>query len=281
MRGEAFPWLRELYEALRRQPINDCVILAETYGCEVDPTSPTALRMLKLPETMHHLKNGDQAKIHLGCFDLVAVNGKTANQSYAWRLQELEGWVQGCLQVGVLAYIQPRSRDEVRAFWEWWVERLGWEGLFARDDQQNLYKVKKTLSIDAVIIGLNKKERWEKQEVTSFKVALMDDKFSFIEVGDVASGIDHQLRKALYRLLVPHTTAEHDTWVEVKPFVVAEVDATETFRQVKPRYRLEEGRLKQIETVEAHSLRHPRFIRFRSDKEACVDDVGYERQLPN
>jgi len=281
IRGESFPWPKELREALDRQPINSCILLAETYGCEVDPSSPTAIRMLKLPETMHHLKGGDQAKIHLGLFDLAAVNGKTANQSYIWRLQELESWVQGCLQVGVLPYIQPRSREEIRAFWDWWVERLGWEGLFARDDQQNLYKVKKHLTIDAVIIGLNKRGRWQYGEVTCFKIALMDNHFSFIEVGDVASGIDHDLRKALYTLLMQHRTAEHDTWVEIKPFVIVEVEATETFRQVKPRYVLEGGHLNYKDTVEAHSLRHPRFIRFRSDKQACVDDVGYERQLPS
>jgi len=285
VRGESFPWLRELREALDRQPVNEAVLLAETYAAEMsmDVTSKIPAHVLKLPEVMHHLKNGngDQSKIRLGLFDLASVNGKTANSSFDWRLQELESWVKDCALVHVLPYVQPGSRDEVRFFWEWWVVRLGYEGLFARDDQQNLYKVKKKLTLDAVIIGLNRTERWAKEEVTSFKIALLDKDGIFIEVGDVASGIDRQLRKALYRQLVPHSTSDHDEWVEVRPFVVVEVEATETFRQVKPRYSLEEGRLKQVGTVEAHSLRHPRLVRFRGDKTVVVEDIGYERQLPN
>lgn len=272
IRGESFPWLKELREALDKQPINEAVILGETYAAEGE-------RMLKLPDAMHHLKNGDQNKIRLGLFDLASVNGRTANSSFAWRLQELESWVKGCQRVHVLPYIQPGSRDEIATFWVWWIERQGWEGVFARDDRQNLYKVKKKLSIDAVIIGLNKRGRWSQGEVTSFKVALMDKDGGLIEVGDVASGIDHDLRRAFYTLLMQHKVAERDTWVEIKPFVIVEVEATETFRQVKNRYVLEDGHLNYKELVEAHSLRHPRFIRFRSDKKACVDDIPYERQL--
>jgi len=274
MYGESHPWLKELKEALDKQPIQEVVILAETYAVEGE-------RMLKLPELIHHLKNGDHGKIRLGVFDLASVNGKAVNQSYLWRLQEAETWLSGCQLVHVLPYTQPRSRDEIRALWQFWVEQRNYEGLFARDNQQNLYKVKKVLSIDAVIIGLNRRDRWKFNEVTSLKVAVIDSDGSFLEVGDVASGIDRQLRRSLHDKLLPLSKMDYEAWVQIEPFVVVEVEATETFRAKKPVYRLEDGFLRPSGEKEAHSLRHPRLVRFRGDKKPTVEDVGYERQLPN
>jgi len=273
-RGESDPWLKELKEALDRQPIEKAVILAETYSVEEG-------KMLKLPETIHHLKNGDLSKIRLGVFDLVSVNGKTANQSYLWRLQELETWLKDCRLVHVLPYIQPKCYHEIFDFWRHWVQEQRFEGLFARDNRQDLYKIKPFLTIDCAVIGLNKREKWKEKEVTSLKLALLDTDGSFIEIGDVASGIDHQLRVSLYNRLTPLAKREYDTWVQVPPFIVAEVEATETFRAQKPRYILKDGLLEPSGVKEAHSLRHPRLIRFRGEKKATIEDIGYERQLPS
>jgi len=275
MYGESCPWLKELKEALDKQPVQEAVLLAETYAVEGD-------RMLKLPDLIHHLKNGDQTKIRLGVFDLASVNGKTVNQSYLWRLQEAETWLKGCQQVHVVPYIQPRSRDEIRAFWNYWVEQRRYEGLFARDDRQDLYKVKPYLDIDAVIIGLNKTPSFPNREVTSFKIALRDNDGKFIQVGDVASGIDHQLRRALYEQLMPYKRQEYDAWVQIEPFLVVQVQATDTFQAYQPSYvLLQDGSLEYAVNKEAFSLRHPRFVRFRGDKKPTVEDIGYDRQLPN
>jgi ATP-dependent DNA ligase len=274
MRGESSPWLRELREALDRQPVQEAVILAETYGVEDG-------KMMKLPDTVHHLKNGDPRKIRLGAFDLISVNGRTANQSYLWRLQELETWLRDCKLVHVMPYIAPKGVEEIRQLWDEWITKRRYEGLFARDDRQNLYKVKEHLTIDAVVIGLNKRGAWERGEATSLKLALIDGDGSYVEIGDVASGIDHQLRKALFSQLKPYVRREFKDWTQVEPFIVVEVEATETFRAVKPTYRLlEGGSLEETGEREAHSLRHPRLTRFRSDKKATIEDAGYERQLP-
>jgi len=275
MRGDGDPWLREVKEALDKQPIREAVLLAETYAVEGD-------RMLKLPDLIHHLKNGDQSKIRLGVFDLQSVNGKVANQNYLWRLQEAESWLKGCRLVHVVPYLKPKSHDEIRAFWHFWVEQRGYEGLFARDDRQDLFKVKKTLSIDAVIIGYSKVGRgWAKGLITSLRVAALTADGSFVEVGDVASGIDSQLSQILFQKLIAYRKAEYETWDQVEPFIVVEVEATETFQAVKPVYALKDGVLEKTGEREAHSLRHPRLIRFRGDKKPVVDDIGYERQFPN
>jgi len=270
MRDESCPWLKELKDALDKQTgINSAVVLAETYGVDGD-------RMLKLPEVVHALCT-DYSKIRLGVFDINSVNGKTMNNSYPWRLSEAETWFKDCTLVHILPYINPQSYRDIQEFWDKWVVSCQYAGLFARGSHQDLWKLKPHFSIDCVIIGMNKRPQWGKEQVTCMKVALMDNDGAFIEVGDVASGIDHQLRHYLYDEVPPkYRQWEYDTWVQITPFLIVEVEAMETFRCQKPVYTLVDTNiLKQVATKDAVSLRHPRLIRFRADKHATMEDIGY------
>ncbi|MCJ7631030.1 hypothetical protein MUP77_01320 [Candidatus Bathyarchaeota archaeon] len=275
LRDEAYPWLREVKERLDEIPaINSAVILGETYAKEGD-------RMLRLPDVVHLIK-AEPEKIRLAVFDIVSVNGKTANNSYLWRLQELDDWFKGCSLIHIPPYILPKCYADIEDFWKTWVENLGYEGIFARDSHQDLWKLKPFIDLDAVIIGLNIRPRWEWGEVTSIKIALLDKDGTFIEVGDVASGIDVDLRKTLFTLMqFKQATIQvgQEEWVQITPDIVVQVQAMETFNAQKPRYRLNGGKLEQIGFADARSLRHPRLIRFRADKKAVYEDVGYQRQL--
>lgn len=276
IRGEGSPWLKEVREALQRQAnVAEATFLAETYGMDGE-------RMLKLPQVIHGLKGGDiiaHEKIRLGVFDVVSINGKTLDEPYPLRLRIAEEWFQGLNLVHVLPWIQPKTLQELNDFWSHYVEQRDYEGLFARDDMENLYKVKPFFDLDCALIGLNKRNLWSRQEITSLKLAVIDEDGSYIEIGDVASGIDHQLRQELYKQLLPYKKAEYNTWVQVKPFVVVQVQAMELFPCTKPRYLNKDGFLEPAGSKQAYSLRHPRLIRFRGEKNATVEDIGYERQL--
>ena len=89
-----------------------------------------------------------------------------------------------------------------------------------------------------------------------------------------------QLRHYLYDEVLPkYKQREYGIWVQITLFLIVEVEAMETFRCQKPVYALEGGLLKQVAEKDAVSLRHPRLIRFRADKHAAVEDIGYNRQL--
>ena len=89
-----------------------------------------------------------------------------------------------------------------------------------------------------------------------------------------------QLRHYLYDEVLPkYKQREYDIWVQITLFLIVEVEAMETFRCRKPVYALEGILLRQVAERDAISLRHPRLIRFRADKTATVEDIGYERQL--
>ena len=99
-----------------------------------------------------------------------------------------------------------------------------------------------------------------------------------MEIGDVASGIDLQLRKALYQLL-DFKIAEDENKIWIKPLLIANVEYTELFPSENKVYRYTpQG---YIETAKTNlvRLRHPRLLRFRPDKQPTPQDVGLN-QIP-
>ena len=99
-----------------------------------------------------------------------------------------------------------RSIDDLEQMRAEYVAKVGYEGLILRNGL-GIFKWKPTLEMDAVIIGINKREKLEEKKVTSLKLALLTEEafgtngFCFVEVGDVASGINFSLRDELYQLM--------------------------------------------------------------------------------
>ena len=263
------PCIAEARAALIDKKIGDALMLTEIYGVDKEGYP------MKLPEFIHTIRSGDKKLVHLGIFDLLTLEGKPVSEPYLWRLQELEEWFQGCTNVGPVNYIQVHNRQEIEEKWQTWVVEGRYEGLVARSGD-NWYKLKKVASVDAVIIGINKKPSYANQEVTSIKVAVMDDKKRLIEVGDVASGIDYQLRHALWQLTKNGVRDTRET-LYVEPIVVVEVEFTETFEAEKNVYAWKGKRLELVGQVDYYSMRHPRLKRFRTDKKARIEDINIDQ----
>ena len=164
---------------------------------------------------------------------------------------------------------------EVEDFWRRYVEEGGYEGVVARSGGE-IYKVKPTRDVDAVIVALNKRELFRERKITSLKVALMDEDGNFVELSDVASGITHELRSFLWRL-TEYRVAEDDEAVWIKPFVVCTLEYTETFKSVRRRWRFEGGQYINAGEVEFYSLRHPRLVGFRGDKSVNPRDLSLKQ----
>lgn len=267
------PSIAEARTTLLNQGIESAIMLAELYGVDKEG------KMLRLPDFIHEIRSGDRNRVLLGVFDLIEVNGKAVKEGYLWRLQEVETWFDACKLVHVVPYKVVKAKDEVKELWDTWVEEEGYEGLVAHVN--GWYKVKKKATIDAVIIGLNKKSLYEKEQVTSFKIALIDNRGRFIEVGDVASGIDIPLRRELWKL-TKYGVKDTPETLFIQPFIVVEVEYTETFEADKPMYLYQKGRFKRFEEgvnlrVPFQSLRHPRLLRFRTDKTASKADASVDQ----
>jgi hypothetical protein len=269
-----FPALNEFHKAMQGTGVKDAKLLCELYAMEGG-------RPLKLPDYIHYVKSGKPElleKVRIGVFDLLSVDGSQVQQSYAWKLEEVGGWLSNCRLCHVLPYAKPSTLEEVEAFWRRWVEETGYEGLVARSNG-DLYKVKPFSEVDAVIIGINKKKLFWSNRVTSVVLALMDDQGRFVEIGDCASGIDREAQSSLWKL-VDFKVMENSEILWVKPLVVCTVRFTDLFKGKNTVYVYDEkhGYLYQ-NLMDFVRLRHPRLICFRPDKKVTPVDLRME-QIP-
>lgn len=275
------PALKELKQALEQLSISRAELLAELYAKEDE-------KPLKLPDFIHHVKSGNPEllnKIHIGVWDILTIDGKPVKENYLWKYDEASSWFKNCKLVGVLPYHQPKNHAEIKTFWDVYVAKHGYEGLVIRNNS-DIFKLKQKGDIDAVVIAINKKSGYGKnlnlfqqQMVTSLHLAIMDEQGNYIEIGDCASGINHQLRKALWKL-INYKIAEDSQHVWIKPFLICQIEYTELFPSKNKIYTYtpENGYTQKGET-NLIRLRHPRLICFRTDKQPTPQDIG-KQQIP-
>jgi ATP-dependent DNA ligase len=146
-----FPALNQFIEAMNKTPLTHVEMLCELYAQENGKPA-------NLPTFLRYIKGKDKKldDIHIGIWDLIKIDGYAPQQTYAWKLEEVERWLQGCTHVKVVPYIKPHTIEEVKNFWRTCVEEKGYEGLVIRNGD-DIYKIKPCLEVDAVIIGINKK----------------------------------------------------------------------------------------------------------------------------
>jgi len=258
----SLPALKEMTRALRRIPIESATLLGELYG--VVDGKPQDLR--------YFLSHKDDQDLHIGVFDLPRINGRKVREKYHKRIKRVYGWLRECKHAHALPFTLAETVDEARDFWREQVERRGYEGVVAHSGG-DIYKIKPIQEIDAVIIAVNKRRRLRHGEVTSLKVAVMDHGGRFIELCDVASGIDHELRKTLMGLL-EFKTGETDEAIYVKPIFVVQIKYQEAYLGKRRAWSYQNGRYRPFDTVTYYSLRHPVLMRFRPDKKPTPRDVG-------
>ena len=278
-----FPALSELVQALDKTDVKEAEILCELFAVD-DLGNP-----LILPDFIHAIKGKDKTllyKVHIGVWDLVSVNGKAVTQDYKWKLEELKTWLRtdsGCRleRAYVLPHCVYPSRFDILDFWDNWVRRTGYEGVVARDGC-DIFKIKPIRDVDAVIIALNKVDstgkptkRWVEEKVSSVRLALMDKEGLFVELGD-SSIANPKVQEGLWqvrRLKV----SEDDKRIYVKPLIICKIQYTSVFEGSSCRILRFQGKYVEMGTRRFCKLRHPRFIRFRPDKEVCPEDLRLEQ----
>jgi hypothetical protein len=273
--------LFELRDALRQNQATSATFKAELFWEENG-------RPTQLPNFISH-KNSPN--LTLGLFDLVEYNGEIQDRvPYKARLVTLENIVfsdyykkfPDTCAYKMLPYYPVESIQVLGSYYRKFLED-GYEGAVITDSHNDLYKLKPLNEIDAVIVGINVRDKLKRREVTSIKVALMGENGQLIDITDVASGIEHDLRRELFELMKYQTgdTPTQET-IRVQPLVVVTIGYQETYPDVsKPTYyynQLKHSYEKLVDT-KLVSLRSPRLMRFRPDKTATPDDIGLE-QLP-
>ena len=272
-----FPAINELCGAIGK--LMEAVFLCELYAVE-DDKPLTVNKFLSMAKG----KNALPEALRLGVFDLLTTNGEPVTEEYGWKMDEVSNWLKGCHYCHVLPYIRPQIKEQMVDFWKHYVEEVGFEGVMVRS-KGKIWKIKPTADVDAVIIGLNKRSLFDQEKITSFKTALMDEEGGLLELTDVASGINHDLRSTLWRLM-KYKTHEDNSTVYIKPMIVCTIEYQETFIEdhkgdpvLKRRWTYADGKYTSEEKRSFVSLRFPRLVRFRGDKEVNPQDLRVT-QLP-
>ena len=270
-----FPALNEFESVMRKQAeIETAELLCELYAKEDD-------KPLKLPSYIHYVKSKNPVlieRIHIGIWDLHKINGASVNQNYAWKLEEVESWLKGCRLCSVLPYLKPQllTQHMIEVFWNKYVETIGYEGLVVRQNG-DIFKVKPISELDAVIIGINKKSGYgnlfAQKQVTTVKLALMRQDGRFVEIGDCASGIDHQLRSALWTLIENHKVAEDEKIVYVEPIVVCTIEYTDLFKGKNKVLDYNGKEYAWVLTTDLIRFKSPRLKHLRPDKNVNPTDL--------
>jgi len=266
-----YPALEEFEAICRAKGYKSLKVLAEPHLI-IDG------KMEKLNEFESYMKSHDSSKlgkIKLGVWDLVEINGAKVVQPYAWRLQELNNTLNGSERVYVLPHVISPTKEGLKLFWDEWVTYKHFEGLVITVGEQR-YRVKPIRTLDACIVGINKKAKLLEGEATSVRIALMDRDGDFVEVGDLGTATDREMSRTLYKLM-KYVSQEEPKSYYVKPIVVVELQYTTTYVAEQAKLRWNGDRYFKTGTVQFFSLREPRLKRFRSDKHPIPQDIPIEQ----
>lgn len=286
-----FPAINEAREILLQAGLNKAVFKLEHYALGGDG------KPLKVNEFSHIAKSCPEQhdQLRFAYFDIVALRGISPVMTYSEKLDVLETIFKDATYNHVVPYIEPESTKDVVEFWDIYVEKLGYEGIIVnkgstRRKEGTFMKLKPLRDVDCVILGINKKPKFREQLVTSLKLGVIDEDGDFIVVGDVASGISHELRSYLWKLTQLEVKAtmwnSEEPYMEsrvlwIKPCIVVAVSYQEVFDVtsagnpvVKDKVSYRKGRYVKVAETVYPSLRHPRFMGVRGDKKVIYTDIS-------
>jgi len=245
---------------------------------------------------VHHVATayGDDDKestLSFHAFDVVSDGGKDAQLAeYGGRLERMRELLGGGERVKVAETVEGADAKAVLRLYREWVLSDRFEGVVVRSERGLTYKVKSTLTIDAVIIAYGERITGEVRQVREMSVALLRDDGTWQLLGAVGNGFSEQDRADWHGRL---SQMEVDSRFRlanregtlskfVRPEVVVEIrcsdllatDSWDTqIRRMSLRYDEERGWEPLVETPTAVMI-HPIFLRERTDKTVDVGAVG-------
>lgn len=228
--------------------------------------------------------------LRFDAFDLVDDEGDEALLTdYAERLKRLRDLLGDGDRVKVVQTEEGEAADVVRLYREWVVSDR-FEGVVVRSDRGLTYKIKSTLTIDAVIIAYGERITGDVHQVREMSVALVRDDGTYQLLGAVGNGFSEQDRAAWHARLsaieVPSrfrlANREGTLSKFVRPEIVVEIRCSDLLtsdswdapiRRMSLRLDAQKGWEPVMETPTAVMI-HPIFLRERTDKKVDVENLG-------
>jgi hypothetical protein len=276
--ADSIPAIQEFVKLMVKQPVVSAVFKVEMYVRDEKG------RPLRVSDFIHYLKGGDiklREQICLGFFDLVEVDGRKINEDWDWKLDEMCGILgnaRGTKRVHVLPFQHVKTKRDIEIAWMEYQKTMGYEGLVLHTEART-YKLKPEIELDAVIVAAQKNDGYRKKRVTSVRCALMTGPNTFLEIGDVSSGITHALRDELWKFKTEFLVDENDKFAYVYPLIVVNIRVNGIYTHKMLKWKLVNGKRVDLGLADSITMRHPTLEAIREDKEPTFRDVGLN-QIP-
>lgn len=228
-------------------------------------------------------------KLHFAVFDVMEIDGQTPQFAhYKEKLAYLCSIFGRGDRVRPVAGKCMQSKAELAALFEKAVVQHGAEGLVIHSDAPIVYKVKPRHSIDVAVIGYTSGEDTRKEMVRDLLCAVMQPDGTLRQVASVGTGFTDEMRCELYRRLsTMHTDSEYIetdsrkvAFQMVRPEIVIEISAVDyvtenSAGEAKQNMLISylNGCYEPMGKVSGATVLSPVFLRERSDKSACPEDV--------
>ncbi len=206
--------------------------------------------------------------VEINAFDIIYYEGTALlDKEFSQRRQILTKIITHCDKKITTAHQKIIHEDkEAEQFYQQALS-LGFEGIMIKS-LKGIYKpgtrvgygvkLKPIMeTLDVVIVGAEWGEGKRSEWLSSFMIAVRDEKGEIVEIGKVGTGIKEKDEEGISfnyftEVLKPHITKQEGKTVLVKPIVIIEVAYEEI--QQSPTYN------------SGYALRFPRFVRIRDDK---------------
>ena len=236
------------------------------------------------------LADGRQQSLAFAAFDVVELEGETPSADYRLRLELLQGVISanGGSPVSVVPTDELQEPAELRSHLDRWVESGKAEGLVVRSSIGEIYKIKPSFSLDAVVVGFTTRVS-EPDQVRSLLLGLQRADGSIQLLGACGNLPGEAMRRELNGVLAPlecdsgfrHSSSDGNLYRFVKPELVVELSCTDLqtedsagdpIRRWVLRHCPNQGWQPIVDAV-AVSMIHPVVVRQRTDKTGDALDV--------
>jgi hypothetical protein len=231
----------------------------------------------------------EHERLAFAIFDVVELDGAPPPADYHPRLELLQALLSKSPlpQLAVVDTEELREPAELRPHLERWVTSGDAEGLVVRSIAGEIYKIKPSFSLDAVVVGFTTRVT-ESDQVRSVLLGLRRDDASIQLLGACGNFPGEEMRRELLAALEPlecasgfrHSSSDGNLYRFVRPELVLELSCTDLQTDDSGgdpvrRWVLRHGEdgWQPIVDAVAASMIHPVVVRRRTDKRADGLDV--------
>ena len=228
----------------------------------------------------------DFNNLSFAIFDLIKIEGKPLPLNYEKRLEELQSIFKQKNNLKVIETKEISDKNNLKDFYEKSVKIENAEGIIIRTGSEITYKVKPSISIDALVVGFTSKVN-EPDKIRSVLLGLMREDKS-IQIIGACGNLSGSLKEELYRKLEDieceskfrHSSSDGNLYRFVKPEMVLEVKCTEIQNEDSNANSIRRMVLEFKKNIwdplalsDCVSLIHPVILRERLDKNSDKTDV--------